>query len=113
LAFRLPHRTFEQHAGHVATPTPRLLLDSPTAKRHEKATDPGTGRLLDYARWNMLPSYAADANGKLTWPKALFPQVSTDEEAEIRRIADAVPWNPNCNSDEVKDMYFTNLRTQC
>jgi hypothetical protein len=95
-----PHRTLEQHIAQVAKRTPRTLVNDRATKRHQKAIDPETGRLLGYARWHLPPSHATNADGTPTWLEAVGPAVGPEEEAEIRRIADTAIWDPKYDSDE-------------
>jgi len=99
LAWR--HKTLEQHLVQVAKRTPRNLLNDRLTKRHQKAIDPKTGRLLGYARWILPPSHATNEDGTLVWPEAVVPAVGPEEEAEFRRIADTAIWDPNTDSDEL------------
>jgi hypothetical protein len=93
------HTTLEKHIITVANRYPRRLISDRGTSRHQKAVDPETGRLLGYARWVLPASFATGADGEPTWPEAMVPAVGSEEEAEIRRIADATPWNPNCETD--------------
>jgi hypothetical protein len=101
--WRLPwrHRTLEQHVACVAKRTPRLLIEKPTTKRHQKAIDPGTGHVLGYSRWNIPASHSTNSDGTLAWREAVVPAVSPEEEAEILRIASAEPWDPNGDMDDL------------
>ncbi|KAL7933032.1 hypothetical protein V8C35DRAFT_306089 [Trichoderma chlorosporum] len=91
--------TLEKHIETVTKRYPRRLISDRTTARHQKAIDPETGRLLGYARWVLPESHATTASGEPTWPEALGPLVGSEEEAEIKRIAEATPWNPNNDSD--------------
>ncbi|RDW69861.1 acetyltransferase-2 [Coleophoma cylindrospora] len=97
LAWR--HTTLEHHIVEVAKRIPRNLLTDRTTKRHQKVTDPDTGRLLGYARWYLPPSHATSTDGAPVWPEAIVPAVEPKAEAEIRRIAATAIWDPNAESD--------------
>jgi hypothetical protein len=94
------HRTLEQHISEVSKETPRNLLDNRTSKRHQKAIDPETGRLLGYSRWNIPLPHATDADGTPEWPEAVVSAVGPEEEAEIGRIADTAVLHSNNEPDE-------------
>jgi hypothetical protein len=93
------HTTLEQHIATTAKRYPRRLLNDRTNSRHQKAIDPKTGHLLGYARWLLPASHAILADGEPAWPEAIVPAVTPEEEAEVRRVAAATPWNPNNESD--------------
>jgi len=97
------HRTLEFHIEEVTKRFPRNLLNERTIKRHQKAIDPETGRIVGYARWYLPDAYAKNADGTLTWPEAVVPAVTVEEEAEFRRIASTVIWDPNNEADEDPD----------
>ncbi|KAH6651924.1 hypothetical protein BKA67DRAFT_572422 [Truncatella angustata] len=97
-----PHRTLDQHIAEQAKRIPlNLLDDNRTIKRHQKAIDLETRRLLGYARWRIPPSRATKEDGTLEWPEAIVPAVGPEEEAEIRRVAEAAVFDPNQESDEL------------
>ncbi|RFU78513.1 acyl- n-acyltransferase [Trichoderma arundinaceum] len=91
--------TLEEHIASTTLRYPRRLISDHEISRHQKAIDPETGRLLGYARWLLPASNARNADGELVWPEALGPAVGPEEEAEIRRVAAAAPWNPINDSD--------------
>jgi hypothetical protein len=93
------HTTLEEHIVTSAKRYPRRLISDRMTSRHQKAVDPKTGRLLGYARWVLPDSYATIADGEPAWPEAIVPAVGPEEEAEIRRVAEATLWNPNLESD--------------
>ncbi|KAK5989901.1 hypothetical protein PT974_08164 [Cladobotryum mycophilum] len=93
------HRTREHVIEQVIKRMPRTLLADRTFKRHQKAVDPETGRLLGCARWTLPLSHATNADGTPAWPEALVPAVSPEEEAEINRVAETAIWDPNEESD--------------
>ncbi|EHK18061.1 uncharacterized protein TRIVIDRAFT_45222 [Trichoderma virens Gv29-8] len=97
LAWR--NTTLEKHIETTARRYPRRLISDRATSRHQKAIDPQTGRLLGYARWVLPDSYATTSEGEPTWPEALGPLVGPEEEEEIKRIAEATPWNPDNSSD--------------
>ncbi|KAL7942562.1 hypothetical protein V8C42DRAFT_331352 [Trichoderma barbatum] len=97
LAWR--HTTLEKHIDTLTRRYPRRLINDRANSRHQKAIDPQTGRLLGYARWILPESYATAPDGKPVWPEAMGPLVGPEEEAEIKRIAEATPWDPNNESD--------------
>ncbi|KAK1708219.1 acetyltransferase [Colletotrichum acutatum] len=99
LAWR--HRTLEYHITQIAQRTPRNLISDPDTKRHEKAVDPATGRIVGYARWILPASHAKSICGAPAWPDAVVPSVSEEKEAEIRRVAAMAHWDPNQESDEL------------
>ncbi|KAL7792066.1 acyl-CoA N-acyltransferase [Trichoderma ceciliae] len=92
------HTTLEQHIITTSKRYPRRLISDRETSRHQKAIDPKTGRLLGYARWVLPASHTTAVDGEPTWPEAMGPSVGPEEEAEIRRVADATPWNPNTES---------------
>lgn len=87
------HRTLEYHVIQVAKRFPRRLLTSRETKRHQKAVDPDTGRVVGYARWILPPDYA------FAWPEAVVPAVSADDETFFNRIASTSHWDPDNRSD--------------
>ncbi|KAK1445699.1 acetyltransferase [Colletotrichum melonis] len=99
LAWR--HRTLEYHIKQIAKRTPRNLISDPDTKRHQKAVDPVTGRIVGYARWILPSSHAKSIGGAPAWPDAVVPSVSQEEEAEIRRVAGTAHWDPNEESDDL------------
>ncbi|KAJ5961310.1 Acyl-CoA N-acyltransferase [Penicillium vulpinum] len=102
LAWR--HRTLEYHVSQIALRFPRNLLNNREALRHQKAVDIDTGRILGYARWRLPTSYEINTDdGTPTWPDAQVPAVEPGKEAEIRRIAKTVIWDPNDDADELLD----------
>jgi hypothetical protein len=102
--FRLDwaHRTLEEHIDCQIKRIPRTLLFKPTTKRNQKATDPETGRLLGYARWNLPPQYTTNADDTPVWPEAVVPAVSPEEEARLFQIADAALWNPRNEGEDLE-----------
>ncbi|KAF7518069.1 hypothetical protein PCG10_000643 [Penicillium crustosum] len=102
LAWR--HRTLEYHISQIALRFPRNLLNNRETLRHQKAVDPETGRILGYARWRLPPSHKTNPDdGMLIWPEAQVPAVEPEKEAEIRRIAETVVWDPNDDADVLLD----------
>ncbi|KAJ5636272.1 uncharacterized protein N7484_009585 [Penicillium longicatenatum] len=102
LAWR--HRTLEYHISQIALRFPRNMLNNREALRHQKAMDTETGRILGYARWRLPPSYGISPDdGTPIWPEAQVPAVEPEEEAEIRRLAETVVWDPNDDADELLD----------
>ncbi|KAK1673598.1 acetyltransferase [Colletotrichum godetiae] len=99
LAWR--HRTLDYHITEVAKRTPRNLISDRDTKRHQKAVDPVTGRIVGYARWILPASHAKIIGGAPAWPDAVVPSVSEEKEAEIRRVAATVHWDPNQESNEL------------
>ncbi|KAK2038477.1 acetyltransferase [Colletotrichum somersetense] len=99
LAWR--HRTLEYHISQVAKRTPRNLLGDPETKRQQKAIDPVTGRIVGFARWYLPASYARNADGTPAWSDAVVPAVTSEEEAQIQRVAKTAHWDPNEESDEL------------
>lgn len=66
--------------------------------------DPETGRILGYARWRLPPSHRTSPDdGTPIWPEAQVPAVEAEKEAEIRRIAETVVWDPNDDADVLLD----------
>lgn len=82
---------------------PRRLISDPETSRHQKLIDLETGRLLGYVRWVLPESHAVLANGEPAWPEAMAPVVSLEEEAEIKRVAEATTWNPNNDTDPLDE----------
>lgn len=76
--FRLnwPNRALEYHVIQISKRYPNKLLTGRETKRHLKAVDPNTGRIVGYVRW-ILPA-GVDAS---VWPKGVTPAVSEDDEA--------------------------------
>ena len=97
------HRTLEHQIGQVTKRFPRNLLNERAIKRHQKALDPETGRIVGYARWYLPDASATNADGTFAWPEAVVPAVTPEEEAEFRRIASTVIWDPNNESEETPD----------
>ncbi|KAK9777610.1 putative Acetyltransferase-2 [Seiridium cardinale] len=93
------HKTLEQHLPEVTKRFPRVLINDRGTKRHQKALDPKTGRILGYARWHIPLEYATNEDGNPAWPEAIVPPVSPGEEAEIRRVAETAFWDPNTGPD--------------
>ncbi|KAK1572847.1 acetyltransferase [Colletotrichum navitas] len=63
--------------------------------------DPATGRIVGFARWYLPASHSTTADGTPTWPDAMVPAVTPEEEAEIQRNAKTAHWDPNEESDEL------------
>lgn len=84
-----PGRSLEYHVIQVAKRFPNNLLTGRETKRHLKAVDPGTGRIVGYARW-ILP---AGFQGVSVWPEAVTPAVSGDEGVFFRRLAGMADWD--------------------
>lgn len=101
LAWR--NTTLEEHIGNMTKRYPRRLIGEPATSRHQKVVDPKTGRLLGYARWVLPEKYAVLADGEPAWPDAMVPAVSPEEEAEIKRVAEATQLNPNNDTDPLDD----------
>ncbi|PTB66812.1 hypothetical protein BBK36DRAFT_1117632 [Trichoderma citrinoviride] len=95
--------TLEKHIEATARRYPRRLISDRATSRHQKAVDTETGRLVGYARWILPKSYATTADGEPVWPEALGPLVGKEEEEEIKRIAEATPWNPSHDTDALDD----------
>ena len=93
------HTTLENHIETIAKRIPRNLINDRTVNRHQKALDPATGRIVGYIRWILPESSATLADGTPAWPEAVVPAVSAEEEAEIRRVAAGVNFNPSHESD--------------
>lgn len=90
------HTTLEKHIETNAKRYPRTLINNRESARHQKAVDEN-GQLVGYCRWILPPSHANFE----TWPEAITPAVSQEEEAEIRRVAANVVFDPNMESDEL------------
>lgn len=95
------HRTLDYHISQIAKRMPRNLLNDREIKRHQKAVDLETGRLVGYARWILPEARATLRDGTPAWPEAVVPAVSPEEEAEIRRVAATAHWDPNEESDHL------------
>lgn len=95
--FRLnwPNRILEYHVIQIAKRCPNNLLTGRETKRHLKAVDPDTGRIVGYARW-ILP---ADFDASV-WPEAVTPAVSEEDEALLRRLASMADWGTGDTTDE-------------
>ncbi|UKZ92986.1 uncharacterized protein TrAFT101_007918 [Trichoderma asperellum] len=109
LAWR--HSTLEEHIARMTKRYPRRLISERETSRHQKVVDTETGRLLGYARWVLPESYAVLADGGPAWPEAMVPAVSPEEEAEIKRVAEATQWNPNNDTDPL-DEAVTNIKNK-
>ncbi|KAH7393359.1 acetyltransferase [Cadophora sp. MPI-SDFR-AT-0126] len=94
-----PHRTLTYHISQVAKRIPRNLLNDRDTKRHQKAIDGISGRILGYARWSLPSSHTRDIEGKPVWEEAVVPVVGEDQEREIKKVAADVVWDPNQESD--------------
>ncbi|KAL7900361.1 hypothetical protein HDV63DRAFT_370943 [Trichoderma sp. SZMC 28014] len=101
LAWR--HTTLEEHIDKMTKRYPRRLISDRETSRHQKVVDPETGRLLGYARWVLPESYTVLSNGEPAWPEAMFPAVSPEEEAEIKRVAEETQLNPNNDTDPLDE----------
>lgn len=95
--------TLEEHIARMTKRYPRRLISDPETSRHQKAVDPETGRLLGYARWALPESYTVLADGEPAWPEAMVPAVGPEEEAEIKRVAEATTWEPNNDTDPLDE----------
>lgn len=105
------HTTLDKHIVTTAKRYPRTLIRNRTTMRHQKVIDSSTGRLVGYARWEIPVSHATTSNGSPAWEEAIFPIVTSDEEAEIQRIADATPFNPNPYADAL-DIEVNNMEKE-
>ncbi|KAJ5087580.1 Acyl-CoA N-acyltransferase [Penicillium angulare] len=102
LAWR--HRTLEYHISQIALRFPRNLLNNRETLRHQKAVDVDTGRILGYARWSLPAAYAKDPEDDTPiWPEAQVPSVEPEKEAEIRRLAQTVVWDPNNDAEVLSE----------
>ena len=70
---------------------PRNLLNDRATLRHQKAVDPGTGKIMGYARWILPPSHAGDES----WSEAQFPDASEEEKAAAAEAAESAWWHFN------------------
>lgn len=95
--FRLswPNRTLEYHVIQIAKRFPNRLLSGRETKRHLKAVDPETGRIVGYARWILPAGFDVSV-----WPEAVTPAVSSEDEAFYRRLATMVDWASGDAADE-------------
>jgi hypothetical protein len=74
------HRTLKEYIDCQTKRFPDTLLFNATTKRHQKAVNPETGRLLGYARWNPPLQYIAKA---AVWD----PQIHEEDfEVELRQL---------------------------
>lgn len=97
------HRTLEEQMAESEKRVARNLISAPETRRHQKAIDPETGRILGYARWELPESHATGVNGLPAWPEAVVPAVSPEEAAEFERLAETAVWNPNPALDGIED----------
>lgn len=83
----------------MAKRTPHNLTKDRTTRRHEKATDPTTNRILGYSRWILPASHATNDDGSLVWAAAVVPAPGVALEAEFGRLAAAAVFDPDTASD--------------
>lgn len=88
------HYTLERLVGAFVHRTPRNLLRDRETKRHFKAVDPETGRLVGYIRWKLPSDRARDEDGSPVWPEGQTPDVSPEERDQFEKTAAQADWNP-------------------
>lgn len=95
--FRLnwPNRTLEYYVIQIAKRMPNNLLTGRETKRHVKAVDPDTGRIVGYVRWILPAGFDASV-----WPEAVTPAVSEDDQAFFRRLASMADWDTGDNATD-------------
>ncbi|KAB5518113.1 acetyltransferase [Coniochaeta sp. 2T2.1] len=97
------HRTLSYHISQIALRIPRVLVTDRATRRHQKAIDPVSGKLVGYARWALPEGRARLPDGTPVWPDAMGPEVSAEEEAEIIRVAEGAHFDPNEEMDHLSD----------
>ncbi|KAK0724424.1 acetyltransferase [Lasiosphaeris hirsuta] len=102
------HRTLEYHISQIALRYPRTLLRNRATARHQKAVDTATGEILGYVRWSIPASHSTTITSEKggnepAWPEAMVPTVSSEEEAEIDRVAETAVWDPRSDTDPLSD----------
>jgi hypothetical protein len=70
------------------------LLRSPEDRRHIKATDPATGKLVGYARWVLPSSNVVAPDGSPEWIQAQVPGVDEVEKKRLAELAASAWWEP-------------------
>lgn len=93
------HRTLETHISEMAKRAPHNLISGREQKRHQKAVDPETGRIVGYIRWLLPPSHTRLADGTPAWPEAIVAAVSEEKKAESERLAETIVWDPQPGAD--------------
>ncbi|PPJ59490.1 hypothetical protein CBER1_02463 [Cercospora berteroae] len=93
------HRTLESHISEMAKRAPHNLVSGREQKRHQKAVDSETGRIVGYIRWLLPPSHTRLADGTPAWPEAMVPAVREEKEAEFERLARTIIWDPQPGAD--------------
>ncbi|KAF2206314.1 hypothetical protein CERZMDRAFT_53395 [Cercospora zeae-maydis SCOH1-5] len=93
------HRTLESHISEMAKRAPHNLVSGREQKRHQKAVNPETGRIVGYIRWLLPPLHTHLADGTPAWPEAVVPAVSEEEKAEFERLAKTIVWDPQPGAD--------------
>ena len=83
--------TLEHIAKHHGARTAKSLLADPARRRHQKAVDPATGKMLGYARWTLTDKPEAEN----WWPAARLPRVSEERAAQASAEFDAAHWPHN------------------
>ncbi|EFX05986.1 gcn5-related n-acetyltransferase [Grosmannia clavigera kw1407] len=87
------HVTQDFLIAQMAKRQSNSLLRNRAATRHQKAVDPATGALVGYARWVLPNSHLQAKNGnEPTWPGALVPTVSEEEQRYLEQLAGSSWW---------------------
>jgi hypothetical protein len=110
LAWR--HRTLEHHISEIAKRMPRNLLNDRMTKRHQKAIDPETGRILGYARWILPLSHATNADGTPAWPEAVVPAVGPRKKPKFGGLLIPLSGIQITNRMSYSGQYYVKLRAR-
>lgn len=86
--------TLDRLIGAFNLRTPRNLLLDQDTRRHFKAVDPETGKLVGYIRWKLPSGRTKAEDGNPVWPEGQTPDVSAEEFEKFERMAAQADWNP-------------------
>ncbi|OKL61737.1 hypothetical protein UA08_02816 [Talaromyces atroroseus] len=77
------------------------LLRSREDRRHIKAIDPATGKLVGYARWVLPSSHVTAPDGSPEWVQAQVPDVEEVEKKRLQELAASAWWEPRADVGEI------------
>lgn len=98
----------EKSLSHVISQAkyriPRNLLIDTVHRRHQKAVNVETGKVVGYARW-MLPKgfWTTEEEIKSVWSEARVPDVDAETERRIEEQHNAADWKPDKSSMELDE----------
>ncbi len=80
---------------------PTRLLRERDTRRHQKAVDPDSGKLVGYARWLLPDGRTTTSASEPEWAEAQMPDVSADRRKALDAVAAGAWWGPRTDVDEL------------